>query len=106
MSGMGVGLSNLVTWLIVGLAGGSLAAVAITRRRWGFGLWRNLALGAAGALVGGGAFAFFDIWPWLAQVTFSLRDVLAAFLGSIVVFLALWLWRWWNGTPKAQGPVE
>ena len=47
-------LSNLVTWIVVGLIGGTLAGRLATWERAGFGIWSNLALGCAGAVVGGG----------------------------------------------------
>jgi uncharacterized membrane protein YeaQ/YmgE (transglycosylase-associated protein family) len=90
---MSVGVYNVLTWLIVGLAGGSLAALALTMRTRGFGLLRNLLLGVTGALVGGGAFAIFDLFPNLDKITISARDLLAAFLGSLVVFVIHWLWQ-------------
>jgi uncharacterized membrane protein YeaQ/YmgE (transglycosylase-associated protein family) len=90
---MAVGFYNVLTWLIVGLAGGSLAALALTMRTRGFGVFRNLLLGVTGALVGGGVFAVFNLFPNLDRITISARDLLAAFLGSLVVFLVHWLWQ-------------
>jgi uncharacterized membrane protein YeaQ/YmgE (transglycosylase-associated protein family) len=37
----------------MGLVGGSLVGLIITRERRGFGLARNMGLGLAGAIVGG-----------------------------------------------------
>ena len=90
---MAVGVYNVLTWLIVGLAGGSLAALALTGRMRGFGVLRNLALGATGALVGGGVFTLFRLFPNLDLITISARDLLAAFLGSLVVFFLHWVWQ-------------
>lgn len=90
---MGVGVYNVLTWLLVGLAGGSLAALALTGRTRGFGVVRNLLLGACGALVGGGVFAVFDLFPNLDKIAISARDLLAAVLGSLVVFLLHWVWQ-------------
>lgn len=84
---------SVLTWLIVGLAGGSLAALALTMRTRGFGVFRNLLLGVTGALVGGGVFAAFNLFPGLDKITISMRDVFAAFLGSLVVFVVHWLWQ-------------
>jgi uncharacterized membrane protein YeaQ/YmgE (transglycosylase-associated protein family) len=62
----------------------------ITWDRKGLGLLRNLGLGLVGALVGGLLFRVFG----LAQVVaISLRDVVAAFVGSLIVLVALWIWR-------------
>jgi uncharacterized membrane protein YeaQ/YmgE (transglycosylase-associated protein family) len=42
-------LAQLTVWIVMGLVGGSLAGLLITRERKGFGLVRNMALGLAGA---------------------------------------------------------
>jgi len=80
-------------WIVIGLLGGGLAGALMTRERGGFGLFRNLALGLAGALIGGALFRVFGIWPGLDKIAVSLRDVIAAFVGSLVVLAALWSWQ-------------
>jgi uncharacterized membrane protein YeaQ/YmgE (transglycosylase-associated protein family) len=84
---------QLAVWIVVGLVGGGLAGMTATWSRRGYGLARNLLLGLAGALVGGLLFRLLDIWPGLDRVTLSLRDVVAAFVGSLIVLLALLLYR-------------
>ena len=42
-------LAQAIVWIIVGLLGGSLAALMITRERKGFGILRNLGIGLVGA---------------------------------------------------------
>jgi uncharacterized membrane protein YeaQ/YmgE (transglycosylase-associated protein family) len=86
-------VDQLVVWVIVGLVGGGLAGLIITWERTGFGLLRNLGLGLAGALVGGLLFRLFGLFPRLDRVVISLRDVVAAVVGSLIVLAALWLWR-------------
>jgi uncharacterized membrane protein YeaQ/YmgE (transglycosylase-associated protein family) len=86
-------LDQIIVWVVVGLLGGSLGGFVITWDRKGFGLARNLCLGLAGALVGGLAFRLFGLFPRLDRIAISLRDVLAAFAGSLLVLLGLWLWR-------------
>jgi uncharacterized membrane protein YeaQ/YmgE (transglycosylase-associated protein family) len=86
-------LDRLIVWIIVGLIGGSLAGLIIKRDRKGFGAVRNLGLGLIGALVGGFLFRLLRLFPGLDQVTISLRDVVAAFVGSLIVLAALWLWH-------------
>ncbi|MFN3889690.1 MAG: GlsB/YeaQ/YmgE family stress response membrane protein [Beijerinckiaceae bacterium] len=100
---MPVGFYNVLTWLIVGLAGGSLAALALTGRTRGFGVLRNLLLGAVGALVGGAAFTLFDLVPNLDKIAISARDLLSAFLGSLVVFSAHWLWQKFRPADETPG---
>jgi uncharacterized membrane protein YeaQ/YmgE (transglycosylase-associated protein family) len=85
--------SQLIVWIVVGLIGGSLAGRMITWKRGGFGLWPNLALGLIGALIGGFMFRMFNWLPNLNKVSISLRDVVAAVIGSLIVLAALWLWR-------------
>jgi uncharacterized membrane protein YeaQ/YmgE (transglycosylase-associated protein family) len=86
-------VDQLIVWVIVGLVGGGLAGLIITWERTGFGLLRNLGLGLAGALVGGLLFRLFGLFPRLDRVVISLRDVVAAVVGSLIVLAALWLWR-------------
>jgi len=86
-------VDQLIVWIVVGLLGGSLAGALMTWGRGGFGLLRNLVVGLAGALIGGLFFRLFGIWPGLDKVAISLRDVVAAFFGSLVVLAALWIWQ-------------
>jgi uncharacterized membrane protein YeaQ/YmgE (transglycosylase-associated protein family) len=85
-------LAQLIVWIVVGLLGGALAGFAITWHRSGFGVWRNAALGLVGALIGGFLFRMFGLFPNLDRISISLRDVVAAFVGSLIVLGALWAW--------------
>jgi uncharacterized membrane protein YeaQ/YmgE (transglycosylase-associated protein family) len=85
-----VSLDQFIVWLIIGLLGGSLAGLVIKRERKGFGVLRNLGLGLVGALVGGLLFRLLRLFPELDKVTISLRDVVAAVVGSLLVLAALW----------------
>ena len=87
---------QLIVWLIVGLVGGSLAAVVVKRERKGFGVILNLGLGLAGAVVGGLVFRLFGLFPDLDKISISFRDVVSATLGSVLVLVILWLWQWWT----------
>lgn len=93
-----VSLTQFVVWIIVGLLGGSIAGLIVRRERRGFGVWRNLGLGLAGALVGGLLFWLVGLFPGLDDVRISLRDVVAAVVGSLLVLTALWLWQRWKGS--------
>jgi len=84
--------AQLIVWIIIGLIGGSLAGLITRRERQRFGVFRNLAVGLAGAVVGGLLFRLFGILPGLDKIVISLRDVIAAFAGSLVVLAALWAW--------------
>ena len=84
---------QIIVWLVVGLLGGSLAGLIITWERSGFGHLRNLSLGLSGAVVGGLLFRLFGLFPRLDRIAISLRDIVAAFLGSLILLAALWVWQ-------------
>ena len=83
---------QFVVWIIVGLLAGSLVGLIIKGERKGFGLMRNLALGLIGALVGGFLFRLFGLFASLDKVSISLRDVIAAIVGSLLILAVRWLW--------------
>ena len=86
-------IDQLIVWIVVGLIGGGLAGLLITWDREGFGLIRNLGLGLAGAVVGGLIFRIFGLFPGLDKIAISLRDIVAAVVGSLIVLLVLWIWK-------------
>jgi uncharacterized membrane protein YeaQ/YmgE (transglycosylase-associated protein family) len=86
-------LTQVVVWIIVGLIGGSLAGLLVTWQRKGFGLLRNLGMGLIGAFVGGLLFRLFGLFQGLDAVVISLRDVVAACVGSLLVLVAFWIWE-------------
>ncbi len=90
---------QFIVWIIIGLLGGSLAGLIIKRERKGFGVLRNLGLGLVGALVGGLLFRLLGLFPELDKVTVSLRDVVAAVVGSLLVLAALWLVQRFRRSP-------
>jgi uncharacterized membrane protein YeaQ/YmgE (transglycosylase-associated protein family) len=85
--------AQFVTWLIVGLLGGSAAGMVVKRTRKGFGTAVNLAVGVAGAIVGGATFRVFSLFEGLDAISISLRDLLSAFLGSLLVLGGIWIWQ-------------
>lgn len=86
-------LDQFVVWIAIGLIGGSLAGMVVARERKGFGLVRNLGLGLIGAVLGGFIFRLFGLLVRLDKIAISLRDVVAAFAGSLLVLVAIWLWQ-------------
>jgi uncharacterized membrane protein YeaQ/YmgE (transglycosylase-associated protein family) len=70
-----------------------VAGLIIVRERKGFGILRNLGVGLVGALVGGLVFRVLGIFPGLDKVAISLRDVVAALIGSLLVLAVIWLWQ-------------
>lgn len=75
-------IAHFIVWIVMGLLGGSLAGLITTRERKGFGLARNMGLGLAGAIVGGLLFRLLGLLPGLDQISMSLRDVVAGFVGT------------------------
>jgi uncharacterized membrane protein YeaQ/YmgE (transglycosylase-associated protein family) len=84
---------QVIVWMAIGLIGGGLASRLITWNHEGFGRWRNLALGLAGALVGGFLVRLLRLFPELDAYAISLRDVVAAVLGSLIILAGLWVWE-------------
>ena len=70
-------LAQFIVWIVMGLLGGSLMGLIITRARKGFGQARNMGLDLAGAIVGGLLFRLLGLLPGLDQISISLRDVVA-----------------------------
>jgi len=88
---MSISFTQVIVWALVGAIAGSLVGLIVKRERHGFGVPANLGLGLAGALVGGLLFRLFGLFPGLDQITVSLRDVVAAVVGSLIVLAALWV---------------
>jgi uncharacterized membrane protein YeaQ/YmgE (transglycosylase-associated protein family) len=85
--------AQMIVWIVVGLIGGGLASRLITWDREGFGTFRNLGLGLLGALIGGFLFRLFNLFPGLDKISVSLRDVVAAVAGSLIILAGIWLVR-------------
>ena len=79
---------KLIVWVLVGMLAGSLAGLVVKGKKEGFGKLANLGIGMAGALIGGFLFNILKIDLGLANISISLHDLVAAFVGSFV-FLGL-----------------
>jgi uncharacterized membrane protein YeaQ/YmgE (transglycosylase-associated protein family) len=84
---------QFIVWIVVGLIGGSLAGLLVTRQKEGFGRARNFILGLVGALVGDFLFRLVGFLPGLDKYAISLRDIIGALVGSFIVLAALWFWN-------------
>lgn len=93
---MPITLYEIAVWLIVGLLGGSLAGLIVRREKRGFGIGANLMLGLAGAAVGGLIFRLFGLLPSLDKVSVSMRDIVAALVGSLLILASFWFWQRWH----------
>jgi uncharacterized membrane protein YeaQ/YmgE (transglycosylase-associated protein family) len=85
--------AQIIVWIVIGLIGGGLASRLITWDREGFGIFRNLGLGLVGALIGGFLFRLFNLYPGLDKIAVSLRDIVAAVAGSLIILVGIWLVR-------------
>jgi uncharacterized membrane protein YeaQ/YmgE (transglycosylase-associated protein family) len=89
---MDISLSDLIVWLVIGGLAGSLTGMVVTAGQ-GMSRWTSLGVGLVGALIGGALFRLFNIASGLDSISISLRDVLAAFVGSLIFLAVLWMLR-------------
>ena len=92
---MTVNIADITVWIIVGMLAGTLAGLIVKRRKAGFGHLENLGLGLVGALIGGYLFDLFRIAPALDNISISLRDIVAAFVGALLFLVLLHYARAW-----------
>jgi uncharacterized membrane protein YeaQ/YmgE (transglycosylase-associated protein family) len=97
-------VAQIIVWVIVGLIGGSLAGLIVTWKRRGFGLLQNLGMGLVGAFVGGLLVRLLGLFPRLDAVAISLRDIVAACVGTLLVLAVLWIGHWFRASSAA--PAE
>ena len=90
---MQITLYQIAVWFILGLLAGSLTGLIVKGEKRGFGLQTNLLLGLSGAILGGLIFRLLGILPNLDKIAISLRDIVAAVVGSFFILGAFWLWR-------------
>ncbi|MBW0001371.1 MAG: GlsB/YeaQ/YmgE family stress response membrane protein [Verrucomicrobia bacterium] len=83
-------IGEIIIWIIVGGFAGTLAGRVVTLKREGLGRWLNLLVGMAGAVIGGLLFRLLRIDLGLGQLKVTFEDLIAAFLGSLLVIFA---WR-------------
>lgn len=90
---MEITVGEIVVWLIVGALAGTLAAMVVTRTKAGFGRITNIGVGLVGALLGGFLFKVFGIDLGLGSISVSGEDLVAAFVGSLIFLLIVWIVR-------------
>ena len=86
-------LPQIIVWLIVGALAGYLIGMVMTGKKEGYGIFWNLGIGLAGALIGGVLFQLIPIFTELNEISFSLRDLLAALIGSALLMLGFWIYK-------------
>lgn len=82
-------LDQVLIWLIVGALAGSLAAWLVKGSRKGYGMVGNIIVGLIGAVIGGYVFDMLDVDLGLGQLTISAEDLVAAFVGSLILLAIL-----------------
>jgi len=88
---MNLSTDKLIVWLIIGALAGWLAGMIIKRNRKGFGHIYNTFVGLVGALIGGILFNVFNIDFGLGSISISLKDLVSAFIGSLVFLFIMWI---------------
>jgi uncharacterized membrane protein YeaQ/YmgE (transglycosylase-associated protein family) len=83
-------IGQIIIWIIVGGFAGTLAGRVVTFKKQGLGRWANLLVGTIGAAIGGALFKLFRIDLGLGELKVTFEDLIAAFLGSLLV---IFLWR-------------
>ncbi len=87
---MPITVGEIVLWLIVGSLIGSFVGRMVKQHRRGYGPITNTLLGVAGAVVGGALFKIFSVDLGLGEMKVTFEQLVAAFIGSIVVLLIVW----------------
>ena len=83
-------VGQIIVWIIVGGFAGTVAGRLVTWRKEGLGRWTNFLVGIVGAFIGGEVFKLFRIDFGLGDLKVTFEDLIAAFLGSLVVII---VWR-------------
>jgi uncharacterized membrane protein YeaQ/YmgE (transglycosylase-associated protein family) len=82
-------IGQVIVWIIVGGFAGTLAGRVVTLKKEGLGRWMNFLVGIVGALLGGGLFKLFRIDFGLGDLKVTFEDLIAAFVGSLLVIFLL-----------------
>jgi len=84
---MNVTISDILSWLIIGILAGSLAGMIVKRRKSGMGNMVNLAVGLVGAIIGGTVVRLLKIDFGLGQIVLRWEDMAAAVIGSLLFII-------------------
>jgi uncharacterized membrane protein YeaQ/YmgE (transglycosylase-associated protein family) len=96
-------VANLIVWIIVGALAGPLAGMVLTRTKVGFGRWKNLGFGLAGALIGGFLCNQLGFTFGVSKIQVGADKLVGAFLGCLLLAVGFWGYRFWK-RKRAAGP--
>ncbi|NWF70138.1 MAG: GlsB/YeaQ/YmgE family stress response membrane protein [Chloroflexi bacterium] len=85
---------QIITWVIIGLLAGFLAALLVRGR--GLGTVGNLLVGLVGALVGGFIFSILNVQvpgSLAGGITLRWIDIITSFIGALIVLVLIGIWR-------------
>jgi len=83
---LGIPWTTVVVWLVVGALAGTAAGSVLRHSRRGYGLILNTLIGLVGAIIGGFLFDLLQIRIGsLASISVNLEQLLAAFLGALLL---------------------
>ena len=86
---MNVQISDIISWLVIGMLAGSLAGMLVRRSKTGFGSVTNLAVGLVGALFGGIVVRLLKLDFGVGRIVLRWEDLVAAFIGSLLFIVIL-----------------
>ena len=90
---MTISIGDIIVWIIVGGFAGSMAGAIVKGSKKGYGPWKNIAIGLAGAFIGGVIFKVFNIDLGLGDLGITFSDLISALLGSFLLMGGLWLYK-------------
>lgn len=94
-----ISASQLFVWIIIGGMAGAIVGMLVKRSRRGFGLLMNIVIGMLGAVIGSIVFDLLNI-AIAPEITFSLNDLIASIVGSLILLGILVILRRTNVLPK------
>ncbi|MBZ0301076.1 MAG: GlsB/YeaQ/YmgE family stress response membrane protein [Anaerolineae bacterium] len=86
---MNLNIGQLIVWVVIGALAGTLASILFYRTRTRVSELSNIILGLLGALLGGALFSFLNINLGLPTLAFRVDDLVAAFVGSVILLLVI-----------------
>ena len=87
---MDIDIGHVVTWILVGGFAGSIIGRIATGSKAGYGIWKNMALGLTGAIIGTFLFNILGVDFGLDNLKITFNDLVAAFVGTLLVLVVVW----------------